>query len=340
MQNDDQLESLKRQSVEKPLSRRDFMRALSIAGAGGVGLAAGLAGLTLTRSQRAEAAERIVSDIGKLPKVKLGTRLGGMRVSPICISSDWNRDLYAPGLAAGINFIHKAGYWKAMPDELKDVPRESYYTDITVDSTPNHPDDYDAAYNQVVNSLKENGLQYYDIYRAHYGWRSLDAFHNQTGTLRAFEKLKKEGKVKYLGVSQHASSADSGYPTYPEIIQAEIDSGIIDSMQVWFSHDYPKEIEEVFAKASKAGIGMTAMKICAHGMNKMKGDAALMEQLKAPNQPGRALIREVMHARRPDGKPIFQTCVSAVHNMEQFEENVGALSPKIALRDNFDLAIA
>jgi predicted aldo/keto reductase-like oxidoreductase len=333
---EEQIHSLTPQTPANPPSRREFVRVLSAAAAAGPGLiAASLSGWALTRSQRAEAAEAIAAGLGKLPQRPLGTRLGGMKVTPLCISSDWNGDLIGPALAVGINFVHKAGYWNSAPEEIRKLPRESYYADATVDSTPNNPDDFDRAYNQIASSLEHNGLKYYDIFRAQYGWRSVDAFKRQTGTYRAFQRLKREGKVKYFGVSQHATPGDSGYPSYPEIIQAEIDSGIIDSMQVWFSYGYPKDIEEVFAKASKAGIGMTAMKVCAHGFDKMRSNPARMAELHAAGMPGRALYRHVLAVQRPDGKPIFQTSVSSLHNLEHFEENVGALSPRVSLRDGF-----
>ncbi|HLK59330.1 MAG TPA: aldo/keto reductase [Chthonomonadaceae bacterium] len=345
---DEQLIHLKQQSQEKPLSRRDFMRALTVASAAGPGLVAvGLTGFSLTRSQRAEAAEAIVGGLGKLPKVQLGTKMGKMMVTPLCIASDWNGDLYAPAVAMGINFIHKAGYWGNVPEEIKKLPRESYYTDITVDNTPSRPDDEEGAYNQVTSSLQKNGLKYYDIFRAHFGWRGIEAFNKgDNASYRAFLRLKKEGKVKYFGVSQHPyartvkADGQIDYPEriekYTEMIQAEIDSGLIDSMQVWYSYGYPKEAEEVFAKASKAGIGMTAMKIFAHGSGKMRNDAAKMTELKADGMVGRAVIRYAMTVKRPDGKPIFHTCVSALGNQGVFEENVSGVSTKVALRDGFD----
>ncbi|HEV2471471.1 MAG TPA: hypothetical protein VGS41_02330, partial [Chthonomonadales bacterium] len=96
----------------KPVSRREFVRVLTTATALGPGaVAAGLGGFSLTHSQRAEAAEAMAQGLGKLPRRKLGTRMGNMMVTPVCICSDWNRELVAPGLALGINFIHKAGYW-------------------------------------------------------------------------------------------------------------------------------------------------------------------------------------------------------------------------------------
>ena len=350
MHLDEQIVRLKDASHNRPLDRREFMRALTIASGAGPGLiAASLSGFALTRSQRAEAAEAIVGGLGKLPKVRLGTRMGNMMVTPLCIASDWNGDLYGPALDLGINFIHKAGYWGNVPDEVKKLPRESYYTDITVDNTPSRPDDYDRAYNQVASSLEKNGLKYYDIFRAHFGWRGTEAFNKgDNASYKAFLKLKKEGKCKYFGVSQHPYAktvrADGrvDYPEriekYAEMIDAEIESGFIDSMQVWFSYGYPKEVEAVFAKASKAGIGMTAMKIYAHGGNKMRNEPAKMAELKADGMPGRAAIRYVMTAaKRPDGKNIFHTCVSALSNQTIFEENVGGVSAKVALRDGFEL---
>jgi len=337
MQTDEQLSRLKEQSQEKPLSRRDFMRVLTLAGTAAPGLlTAALSGFSLTQSQRAEAAEAVVQGIGKLPKRKYGRT--GMMVTPICMSMDWNRELFAPALAVGINFIHKAGYWNsvdAIPDEIRRLPREAYYTDTTVDNTsPGHnPDNWQEAYDVVVASLKRNGMKYYDVYRAHYGWHSVDKFKNNNVSFKAFEKLKKEGLVRHFAVSQHPYP---GEILYPEIIQAQIDSGIIDSMQVWYSYQYPKDVEDVFARASQAGISMTAMKVNAHGRDKMARDPARMTQLKAPGQVGRALIRQVMTTRRPDGKPIFNTCVSALGNLQMFEENVGGVSPKVARLDGFD----
>jgi len=55
---------------------------------------------------------------------------------------------------------------------------------------------------------------------------------------------------------------------------------------------------------------------------------------------GRALIREVMNVKRPDGKPIFHTCVSNLQSQSVFEENVGGISPKVAMRDGFTESLA
>ena len=319
----------------RPLSRREFVQRLTVA-AGGAGLVT--AGMSfLTPAQRAEAAEAAQDNMGKLPKVKLGTRMGDMMIGRVEISNDWNRALYGPGLAVGCNFVHKAGYWNSLPEDFKNLPRESYYTDITVDSTPDHPDDEDRAYNQVASSLDKNGLRYYDIFRAHFGWRSVDAFKTKTGTYKAFERLKREGKVKYFGVSQHGNPGDGGYANYPEMIQAEIDSGLIDHMQVFFSAATGPDVIEAFAKAHKAGIGLTAMKTFAHGSGKVRNDPQLQKDLGAEGMVGRTCVRYALSKTHDltGGVPIFHACVSALHSMEMFEENMGAATMKTAMRDGF-----
>lgn len=319
----------------RTLSRREFVRTLTAATAGTGILTAAFAGCALTPSQRAEATEAALDKIGKMPKVKLGNRMGNMQVSQVVMSSDWNRSLYGPALAAGVNFVHKAGYWNEMPEEFKKVPRESYYTDITVDSTPNNPDDEEGAYRQVVDSLKRNGLGYYDIYRCHYGWHSIKDMKEKRGTHRAFDRLKKEGKVKYFGASQHGIPGDGGYERYEEMIAAQIEEGLIASYQVFFSYGKPQSIHDIFEKARKAGIGMCAMKTFAHGSGKMRGDAAKMTELKSPDMVGRSCVRYALSAKGSDGKPIFQCAVSAISNFDLFEENMGAAGTKIAAADGF-----
>ncbi|HEY3267430.1 MAG TPA: aldo/keto reductase [Armatimonadota bacterium] len=313
----------------RPLNRREFVQRLAIAtaGVGFVGVA--FKGAILNGNQRQEVAEAAADKIGKLPKRNLGKRLGNMKVAPMFICQDWNKDLYAAGLAAGLNFVHKAGYWREMPEEFKKLPRESYYTDVCVDSTPNNPDDETAAYRQVTESLDRNGLKYYDIFRAHFGWKTADALKNQRGTYRAFQRLKKEGKVRYFGVSQH------DYRPYPEIIQAIIDDGTVDHMQVFFSYGEDKAVNEIFDKAHRAGIGLTAMKVFARGFDRVRDNAEAQAALKVNGKPGRALYRHVLNLKGSDGKPIFDACVSNLRNFDQFDENIGAASSQVAMLENW-----
>jgi len=319
----------------RTFSRREFVRTLSAATAGGGLLSAAFAGCSLTPSQRAEASEAAIDNLGKIPKVKLSKRLGGMEIGRIVLCQDSGGDLIAPSLKAGMNFIHKAGYWGSLPDEIKALPRESYYVDTTVDNTPDHPDDEERAYRQVTQELEATGLKYFDIFRAHYGWHTLDAFNKgDNASYRAFKRLKAEGKVRYFGVSQHTGG---GYPDYPAILAEEIESGLIDHMQLWISYSTRPEDMAIIEKAHKAGIGITAMKTVDQGHGKMQGDQAKQAELKAAGMVGRSCLRYVLDYKGSDGKRVVDAAVSSLHNFNQFEENVGSVASKVARLDGFDI---
>jgi predicted aldo/keto reductase-like oxidoreductase len=325
--------------VRREVTRREFARLLSGATAGGSLLAAALAGCTLTPSQKAEAGEAIVDKLGKLPKRRYGRRMGNMMVVPIAICQDNSPDLLGPCLDAGMNFVHKASYWRELPEEIKRRPRESFYCDITVDNTsPRHdPENYDEAYNQVIEQLDRTGLKYFDIFRAHYGWHTKASFNKgDNASYRAFQRLKRERKVRYFGVSQH--SKPENYLSYAEMIQEQIDSGLIDSIQVWCHYASDKDALAVFEKAHRAGIAVTAMKTVAHGGDAMRSDGARQVALKAPGMVGRACLRHVLSMPGSDGKPYVDCCVSSLRNFAMFEENIGAIAPKVAFVDGFHRA--
>lgn len=315
------------------LNRRDFVRILTTAAIGAGTMAAAFKGFVLTPSQRAEAAEVIADKVGKMPKTTLGKRIKGPKIAPMMICQDWPKELYAPALAAGLNYVHKAGYWRNLPEEFAKIPRESFVTDITVDSTPNNPDDEDAAYRQVTEALDRTGLKYFDIFKAHFGWKTVAEMKEKRGTYKAFQRLKKEGKVKYFGVSQH------DYIPYSEITAAQIEEGLIDTMQVFFAYGKPKDVVEIFEKAHKAGVGMVAMKGMAHGSDPMRANPAYMAKLKCEGKVGRACYRHILTLKGSDGKPIFDACVTNLRNFDQFEENIGAATMKVAAADGFILDV-
>ena len=339
MDHDDPNDRAATNSGDRRLSRRSFVRALTTAASAGPGLiAAGLAGFELTSSQRAEAHEAIVASLGKLPLVKLGPRLGNMEIARIVLCQDSAPDLLEPSLAAGMNFIHKAAYWQRgkVPAAVLKMPRESYYTDVTVDNTlPGHnPDDEEDAYHQVTEQLDRTGLKYFDIFRAHRGWKSRKSFNNgDNASYRAFKRLKREGKVRYFGVSQHATAGE--YEDYATMIDAEIASGVVDSIQCWLSYDTSPELLAVFEKAHRAGIAITAMKTIVHGGEKMKKNPAKQAELKAPGLMGRACLRYALGLKGADGRPFVDCAVSGIHNVDQFEENVGSIAAIAAARDGY-----
>ncbi|NMC82117.1 MAG: twin-arginine translocation signal domain-containing protein [Armatimonadetes bacterium] len=316
--------------VKRPISRRDFIKALSASAVAGGVLATAFKGYLLTPSQKEEYTEALADTMGKLPKRRFGTRMGKMEVTPIVMGQDWSSELYAAGLAAGINYVHKAGYWRRLPEEFAKVKRESIIMEVCVDSTPDNPDDEEGAYRQVTTALERTGLKYFDIFKAHYGWKTVKEMKEKRGTYRAFERLKKEGKVKYFGVSQHE------YIPYPEIIAAQIEAGEIDSIQLFFTYGAPQATVDILEKAHNAGIGIMAMKVFATGSRKMAANPARMTALRSSGKVGRACYRHVLELRGKNGKPIVDCAVTNVRNFDQFEENIGAVALKTTALDGYD----
>jgi len=330
---------LNAQNAQRSLSRREFVTKLGAAAGSAGMISAAFAGCSLTSSQKAEASEAMTAALGSIPKVKCSKRLGGMEMSRIIICQDWAPDLFEPAVAAGMNFVHKAGYFGNVPEALKKLPRESYYVDTTVDNTsPGHnPDNFDEAYGQVNRELERTGLKYFDVFRAHYGWNTLTSFNKgDNASYRAFEKLKKEGKVKYFGVSQHTGG---GYEKYADMLNAQIESGLIHSMQLWISYNTTAEELAAMEKAHKAGINIIAMKVFAHGSGKMRNDAAKQAELKSEGMIGRAL-RYVLGLKGADGKPFVDAAVTNLRNFNMYEENVGSVATKVAMADGLDYRVA
>jgi predicted aldo/keto reductase-like oxidoreductase len=106
-------------------------------------------------------------------------------------------------------------------------------------------------------SLKRLQMKYVDILYFHGVSNRNTALAPQM--LEAFGELKKQGKVRYVGMSTHQNEAD--------IIQAAIDSNFYDVVltAINFKHSQAELIKEKIALAAQKGIGIVAMKTMAGG---------------------------------------------------------------------------
>jgi predicted aldo/keto reductase-like oxidoreductase len=77
--------------------------------------------------------------------------------------------------------------------------------------------------------------------------------------LEAFAELKKQGKVRYMGLSTHSNE--------PDVIQAAIDSNFYDVVltSINFKQQHATLLKEKIAMAAAKGIGIVAMKTMAGG---------------------------------------------------------------------------
>jgi predicted aldo/keto reductase-like oxidoreductase len=130
-------------------------------------------------------------------------------------------------------------------------------------------------------SLKRLQLKYVDILYLHGVSTRNTALAPQL--LEALGDLKKQGKVRYVGMSTHQNE--------PDVIQAAIDSNFYNVVltSINFKHSKADLIKEKAALASEKGIGIVAMKTMAGGfMDKERQhpincSAALKWVLQDPN---------------------------------------------------------
>jgi hypothetical protein len=117
-------------------------------------------------------------------------------------------------------------------------------------------------------SLKRLGSGYVDFLCLHAGQSRKMVLHEPV--LNAMEKAKKDGKIRFTGVSTHRNE--------PEVIQACIDSKFYDFVMPSynFKQKHYLEVKEAIARAAQAGLAIVAMKV-------MGGTGAISDILRPVN---------------------------------------------------------
>jgi len=153
---------------------------------------------------------------------------------------------------------------------LKGRPRDSYVIGTTAGLPKNQitglytEDATEEAFLKKVDlSLKNLGLDYVDVYYHPDVRKKESALYEPI--LKALEKVKKEGKARFVGITTHMNE--------PEVIHAAVDSKFYDMILTSynFQQKHYIEVRNVIATAAQAGIGIVGMKAirggsryCAH----------------------------------------------------------------------------
>lgn len=114
------------------------------------------------------------------------------------------------------------------------------------------------AMEQLENSLRMLGTDYIDLYQLHQiaqekDWSAVTA---PGGALEAVVKAKKEGKVRFIGVTSHNLA----------MAVRLVKTGLFSSIQFPFNFIEDAAKDELHASAGKLGMGILAMKPFAGGM--------------------------------------------------------------------------
>ena len=294
------------------LTRRDFIRV----GATGATTIA-LAGMSVLKASAAEA-------VGRLPRRRYGRT--GLEISALVGASDWSADVIPLAVKAGVNYWHKAHRWTAekMPEAIKSQPRESYHLEITVDRVGgDHMHgriDEEQHYQFVKQAVANAGVGYYDVFKFHFGYHSVNEAKTDLGVIRAFDRLKKEGLVKHLAISQHHYNNIGGDMAY-DIVTYLIDHSPFEAAQFFYTYGDKKELDDVLALAKQKDFGTIAMKTMG-GVGRASTDNKFQALLAEPrfkgSSPGAAMVKWLM------SNPNLTAAVIATSNFDQLQENFAA----------------
>ncbi len=309
------------------VSRRDVMRL----GATGVA-AASMAGLPVLADDKPAA--------DTLPKRRYGRT--GLEIGWLVGASDWTKELIPRAVKAGVNYWHKAHIWNAntLPPALKTLPRESYYLECVVDRVNGDHTrgkiDEEQHYQFVKKRLKDAGVGYYDVFKFHFGYHSIEEAKQNPGMVRAFERLKKEGLVKHLAISQHHYNSINGDMAW-EILTYLADHQPFEATQFFYTYNDRKEVGEWIDLAKKKDIATIAMKSMG-GVGRAASDTKFQKLLADPKYQGTSPASAMVKWLKSN--PNLTGAVIAIKNFDQFQENVGAAaSLAMAPQDHAMLAL-
>ena len=209
---------------------------------------------------------------------------------------------------------------------LKDYPRNSFYMATKVkpagvDSNGKPSDlttagDFLAKFNTSLTRLK---MDYVDILYIH-DIRNPEMFEYKP-IIDTVKKLKKDGKVKFIGFSTHANE--------PVVIDAAAGLNIFDVILTSynFKQTYVNEMNSAIKKANQAGIGIVAMKTMAGG--------GFLDKEKTKPINSTAALKWVL------SNPDVTTTIPGMTDFDQLDLNVKLLSDiSISDAEKKDLILA
>jgi predicted aldo/keto reductase-like oxidoreductase len=210
--------------------------------------------------------------------------------------------MFSLAVKAGVNYFHKADGTFRNPRNrevlLKD--RERFYLDVVIDNLEEM-----RAYDEFEQKRKATGSEYIDFFKVHSTWNSIEDFQNKRGVLAAYDRLKKEKKVRWLALSKHN-------PKTMEVLTAALESDMFDAVQPAVSQI--GEFLKMLALAKKHDTGVICMKTGAGSIGKKPEFAKFGE----PEKPFRTYYRYLLSL---DG---VTSIVSAFKNYDQMRENLSA----------------
>jgi hypothetical protein len=321
------------------MGRREFITKSAVATAS-LGVTAALNGLALDTPR--EAIEEAAYKVGKLPRHRLGN--GKREISALVGASDWAPEVIEAGILCDINYWHKAQRWQK-PNTANDAGkpgftpaailknREAHYCEITVDRVRGSHEtgeiDEEAFYHYVKQALEQSGLSYFDDYKFHFGYHTVAEWKNNRGPVKAYERLKKEGLVKHLALSQHSYEGNAKVPGGESalgMLTAIIDEGLYEHAQFFYAFGKGDPIEQILDLARLKGFGTIVMKT-SRGAGRMQEDPEFMKKFPAGASPYNVLARWLTTSAKVDA------AVIAIRDLNQFVDTYSGAGKPLRAAD-------
>jgi len=248
---------------KKLIDRRDFMKS-TLAGFGGLFVLPPVnwkqeIRVVETKEKERKFVYRTLGKTGlKLPVINMGV-----------MNSD-NPNLIRAALDSGMVLLDTAhGYMGGRNEEtiggvIKGRPRDSF----AIGSKVGLPQDRTTGLyaggatteeflRKLDISLKRLGLDYVEILYHHGVSRRESTLFEPV--LKAMEMAKKEGKIRFAGISTHTNE--------PEVIHAAVDSKFYDVILTSYNYQqkHVAEVRQAIARAAQAGLGIVGMKAIRGG---------------------------------------------------------------------------
>ena len=280
------------------LTRRQFLRKAGLVAAGAAG----------TLSAMHSGIPPLVADEEKPGRMEY-RRLGrtDLNVSVIVAGEMPTPLLHERAFELGVNYWHKMGSDFALPELFAKKDRDSFYCDMVVDTL-----DKDGVIAQFEWGLKNAGLEMIDFIKVHSLYRQPEDVKRGEGIFQAFERLKKQGKTRFLAVAQHLNTA--------KVLTACIESGHFDAIQPMFNVLSPKGMHDMIALAKKNDVGVICKKVLVFGERNWKRRPGLKEKvekhLDSKTTLGQALLKWALAV------PGVTAVVPLMSNLKHLEEDI------------------
>ncbi len=269
--------------------------------------------------------------------------LGRTGIRSSVFLGDWMgvEDMYQIALDAGVNYWHKIGEWRnPAPYELfRKLDRDSFACDTTISTL-----DKDEAIAAFERNRKRAGLEMIDGFKIHSMYRNAEDIKTKTGAVQAFEELKRQGRTRFLMMSQHINTA--------EVFEAAVESDLFDLIQVPVNPTVPQDYFsketfpnrhtreryfEIIAKAAAKGIAIVAMKTFLGGTKTWDHVEGLRDEVRSylpdDGSIATALIHWVLDV------PGVIAFGNILFNRDQLEQNLKAASGRLTKSEDRGLRI-